>query len=377
MPGPVRAILPAMASVESRRDIVVVGASAGGVEALTKFVAGLPADLAAAVFVVLHMPAEARSLLPTILSRSGPLPAVRALDGAAIEHGTIYVAAPDRHLLLEPGRMRVLAGPRENGVRPAIDPLFRSAASFYGERVVGIVLSGVLDDGTDGLYTIKRHGGLAIVQDLTDAVCPGMPENAMARVEVDHCLPAAEIGQVLGRRARTPSTLRATDAGGAGSDERDAQGEMGAMSEAMSGPTSEDTDSAPGGGSPPKERGAASGFTCPECRGSLWEICDEKTGETLGFECRVGHRYSLEHMLADHGRAVEAAIWSAINTLEERASLLRKQSIRAQSNGLSNLASRFELQADEAAEHAEAIRGTLLVIVQSMTPEAGAIATGK
>jgi hypothetical protein len=186
--------------------VVVVGASAGGVEALARFVSGLPADLAASVFVVLHMPVDARSMLPLILSRSGPLPAVPAEDGAPIEPGRIYVAVPDRHLLVEPGRIRVLAGPRENSVRPAIDPLFRSAAWSYRDRVAGIVLSGVLDDGTEGLHTIKRRGGLAIVQDPADAICPAMPENAMRRVDVDYRLPAPKIGPLLATLARPPSS---------------------------------------------------------------------------------------------------------------------------------------------------------------------------
>jgi two-component system, chemotaxis family, protein-glutamate methylesterase/glutaminase len=175
-------------------DIVVVGASAGGVEALIRLVASVPAQLPAAVFVVLHVPPSGTSALPDILGRSGPLPAGHVKDGEPIEHGRIYVAPPDHHLLLRPGHVHLARGPRENGHRPAVDPLFRSAAREYATRVVGMVLSGALDDGTAGLVASRARGGLAVVQDPADALYSGMPVNALHHVAVDHVLPATAMG---------------------------------------------------------------------------------------------------------------------------------------------------------------------------------------
>ncbi|MHB8597769.1 MAG: chemotaxis protein CheB [Ktedonobacteraceae bacterium] len=179
-------------------DIIVIGASAGGVEALITLTATLPPNLQAAVFIVLHIPAQSPSMLPDILNRAGSLKVVSATDNAKIEYGHIYVAPPDFHLLVESEHIRVVSGPRENRHRPAIDPLFRSAASAYGSRVMGVILTGSLDDGTAGLQAIKRCGGLAIVQDPQDALFPSMPLSALANVQVDYTLPLAQIGPLLG-----------------------------------------------------------------------------------------------------------------------------------------------------------------------------------
>ena len=188
-----------------RRDVIVVGASWGGVDALKQLVAALPADLAASLFVVLHLMPESKSLLPQLLTRAGPLPARHPSDEEAIERGVIYVAPPDCHLMLERGKVRLSGGARENRCRPAIDPLFRSAARVYGRRVVGVVLTGAQDDGTAGMLRIKAAGGVTIVQDPAEAFCPDMPRNALARVEIDYCLPIAAIATTIAALATEPT----------------------------------------------------------------------------------------------------------------------------------------------------------------------------
>ena len=181
----------------ARHDIIVIGASAGGVHALVTLTGFFPQKLSAAIFVVLHIPAKSRSILPDILSRAGPLKAVEAVDCTGIEHRCIYVPPPDHHLLIERGRVRVVRGPKENRLRPAVDPLFRSAAQVYGSKVVGVILTGALNDGTAGLLAVKRHGGIAIVQDPDEALYSSMPLSALANVEVDYRLPLSSIGPLL------------------------------------------------------------------------------------------------------------------------------------------------------------------------------------
>ena len=260
------------------RDIIVVGASAGGVEALSGLAESLPADLPAAVFVVLHLPPDARSLLPQILDRAGPLPAAHPADGAPIEHGRIYVAPPDHHLLVHRGTVRVVRGPRENGHRPAVDPLFRTASLAYGARVAGVVLSGALDDGTSGLIVIKRRGGISIIQDPAEAAFPSMPVSALENDHVDYSLPAAEIGPLLAELARTPVQEEG------GTDVPNETHREAAMAELQSGAVHD-----------PNRPGTASGFTCPECHGALWELQEDGL---LRFRCRVGHAFSAESLLS-------------------------------------------------------------------------------
>src|SRR5438067_9028898 len=184
------------------KDIVVIGASAGGMAALERLVAGLPADLPAALFVVWHLSPGVRSVLPMVLSKAGPLPAANPKDGDPIKPGRIYVGPNDHHMLLERGYIRVTKGPKENRFRPAVDPLFRSAAYIYGTRTIGVVLSGALDDGTAGLWAIKMRGGAAVVQDPSDAMHRSMPINALDNVAVDYKVPVADMGPLLARLTR-------------------------------------------------------------------------------------------------------------------------------------------------------------------------------
>jgi two-component system chemotaxis response regulator CheB len=269
-----------------KQDIIVVGASAGGVEALSVLAAGLPADLEAAVFVVLHIGSGRingrRSYLPDILSRSGALPAVNPKDGDEIENGKIYVAPPDFHLLVEPERIHVFHGPKENRTRPAINPLFRSAALAYKGRVTGVILTGMLDDGVAGLAEIKRRGGVAVVQDPETAVYPSMPSHAVRLVDVDHVVPLPQIAAVVSALANT---------------ERKAPEREELMEKR---PTN---------------------LTCPECRGPLSE---ERQGKIVEYTCRVGHRYTPLAMADEHRDTVERSLWASLVALEEASDIAEK-----------------------------------------------------
>ncbi|MGH2415855.1 MAG: chemotaxis protein CheB, partial [Microcystaceae cyanobacterium] len=194
-----------------RHDILVIGASAGGIEALKQLVQALPKNLPAAVLVVVHIAAHSTSWLPRILNRSGVLKATHPKDDETIEHGHIYVAPPDRHLIVKRGCIHLARGPKENNCRPAIDVLFRTAAEVYGPRVVGVVLSGTLDDGTAGLVAVKKRGGVAVVQDPGDALFDGMPRSAIENVDVDYILPVSKMAAVLVKLANGPTSEEAVE----------------------------------------------------------------------------------------------------------------------------------------------------------------------
>jgi two-component system chemotaxis response regulator CheB len=319
------------------RDVVVIGGSAGSIEAVTEVVRGLPDDFPAAVFVVVHFPGSVSSTLPRILSRAGPLRATHARDGEAIKPGRIYVAPPDCHLHLSDGHIRLTKGPKENGHRPAIDPLFRTAAHSYGPRVTGVVLSGNLNDGTAGLLTIKQHEGIAIVQSLETAMYPGMPRSAIDHVAVDHVLSPSEIPVVLSELAVEP------------------------VPHVKVVPMSQDL---PAEQQPDefaladrhKQPGVPSTMTCPECHGTLWEAKDE---ELVRFRCRVGHAYGDEALLVHQSEQLEAALWTALRSLEEHSALGRRLAARANSRGHSHSASTFTEQAMDAEHHASVIRTVL------------------
>jgi two-component system chemotaxis response regulator CheB len=318
--------------------LVVIGASAGGVEALAELVSALPADFPAAVLAVMHFPPHATSLLPLILGRRGPLPAVHAEDGAEIRPGTIYVAPPDRHLLVEGGRLRLSRGPRENGHRPAADALFRSAARAYGRCVVAVVLSGTLDDGTAGLSTVRRRGGVTVAQHPDDALFAGMPKTAIEAGVVDHVLPVRDIAPLLARLAETPAPEEAA----VDSSLDDFEAAVAEMRPRALFP-----------GEPP---GRPAGLTCPECHGSLYEIHD---GELVRYRCRVGHGYGNDTLLAEQGDKVERALWMALQVLNERAALARRTAERMESRGSAGVAARFRSVADDAEQQAEVVEGAL------------------
>lgn len=321
----------------SRHDILVIGASAGGVEALVKLVGSFPDTLPAAVFIVLHIPPESPSQLPAILTRAGALPADHPKDGTCIEHGRIYIAPPDHHLLLEQDHVRVVRGPKENRHRPAIDPLFRSAARSYGPRVIGVILTGSLDDGTAGLLAIKRQGGKALVQDPKEALYPGMPQSALDHVAVDVCGSLAEIAQVLPQMVKEPA-----QPGQRVPKEMEKEVEIAALrGDAIN-------DQA--------QVGHPSVFSCPECGGVLWEIQDSSLTR---FRCRTGHAFTSEGVLAEQMETVERSLWFALKTLDEQANLAHRLAQRANDHGRKQLAQHFLQRMREAAHHASSLRRIL------------------
>lgn len=321
------------------RDIIVVGASAGGQEALTRLVERLPAGLPAALFVVRHTPEESHSILPEILSRHGRLLASHARDGEPIRYGHILVAPPDFHMILEEGRVRLTRGPRENRSRPAIDPLFRSAARVYGARVVGVVLSGLLRDGTAGLLAIRAAGGAAVIQDPDEALMPDMPRLARDIAGADHVLPAAEIAALLARLVCEPVAE-----GGA---------PMPDPLEQMPQQVQRDMAEQERDG----RRGQLSVYTCPECGGSLWQV-DQK--ELARFRCHTGHVYYAEKLLEEQSEALEAALWTAVRTFKEKTILARQLCVRERQLGNALAASRFEDEANVAERYGLLIQSHIL-----------------
>jgi two-component system, chemotaxis family, protein-glutamate methylesterase/glutaminase len=322
----------------AHRDIIVIGGSAGGVGALKRLVGSLPHDLAAAVLVVLHIGAR-RSALPEILSAAGPLPAAYPADGDPLLIGRIYVAPPDRHLIVERDRVRLTRGPVENRTRPAIDPLFRSAAQVYGPKVVGVILSGLRSDGTAGFFEIKRRGGTTVVQDPDEAEFPDMPLSALRHTTVDHCAPVAAIADLLaelsGRMRREGAARAGMAGGGAGGAARIEKGEENA---------------AVTGGYDFKPPVA---LTCPNCGGALADM----TEHTLPyFVCHIGHRYAASDMDEAQFREMEKALEVALRSLGERAALCRRMVEAARGRGATAFAGQWQDAEHEAQERKEVLR---------------------
>jgi two-component system chemotaxis response regulator CheB len=313
---------------QSYRDVIVVGASAGGVEALSLLAQGLP-QVDASIFVVVHTAPAGSGMLAKVLSHRGKWPAQLAEDGARFEHGHIYVAPPDRHLLLERDRMRLVRGPLENRHRPSIDSLFRSAAAALGPRVIGVVLTGYLDDGTAGAIAIKRRGGLIVVQEPEDALAPSMPESVILTAKVDYVVPLIEMPALLADLVAEPLSE---------TEQRMAEQPMSPKSEAL------------------EHTGKPSAYTCPECNGTLWEVEDEGL---LRFACRVGHAFTADSMMEDHSESAERALWAALRALEERADLSSRMAKRASDRGHALAAKRYLEMAQSAAHDAEVLRAML------------------
>jgi two-component system chemotaxis response regulator CheB len=296
-------------------DVIVIGGSAGSLEALQQLMRDLPADLPAAVFIVMHV--GATSYLAHFLRRNAAIQVKRAEAGERIEWGCVYVAPPGNHLLLHDRHVLLRRGPRENMSRPAIDPLFRSAAATFGGRVIGVIVSGALSDGSAGLRAVKRCGGVAVVQDPHDAAVDEMPRNAMARVEVDHVVASADMAGLLTR-------LTHQEAGPTPEISVDIKLEAAIAAQEL-------------GDMPIEERlGNVSPFTCPECHGALWEIAN---GDMLRYRCHVGHAYSADAILAAQADEVERLLRSLLRSHQERAALAGRAAEAERLNGRAKLAS--------------------------------------
>jgi two-component system chemotaxis response regulator CheB len=303
-----------------------IGGSAGAIEVVAHVLSDLPPDLAVPIFVVVHI-APTGSVLPDILQRRTSARVVNPLNGEPIEPGTVYVAPPDQHMTVSGGEIVLSREPRENGHRPAVDPLFRSLAREYGPSAVGLVVSGARDDGSAGMLHIKRAGGTALVQDPEESLYDGMPRNAMMAVQVDGALPARNLARRLIELAQRPMT-----------------------------PDQEPT--SPSGTDAGRERepGAGTRFTCPDCGGVLFE---HRESGLERFTCSVGHAYSPEALDAQQEHELEGALWAAVRSLEDRATLLRRMAARAAGSGRESLAANFEARARDSSERAQTIRGVI------------------
>jgi two-component system, chemotaxis family, protein-glutamate methylesterase/glutaminase len=298
-----------------RHDVLVLGASQGGLDVLSEIVASLPHDLAAAVCIVVHVAPDFASTLPDILSRRGPLRATHAIHGERLQTGRIYVAPPDNHLMLRTGYLHVVRGPKENGHRPAVDALFRSAATAYGPRVVGVVLTGALDCGTAGLLSIKARGGVAIVQHPDSASARSMPQSAIDHVEVDQVLAPPAIGPALVQLVSEPA---------------------GAWPAAVARSVMELEGDEPG---------LPASIVCPLCHGAVREA--EVGGFSL-FRCHVGHAFSGSSIAEEQTADVERALWAAMRTLEESAAFASRLATTAQGDLRRRFLEKAETQANEA-----------------------------
>lgn len=333
------------------RDIVVIGGSAGSLDPLKTILSKLPADFPGSVFISVHMTADYPSMLATVLSRSSSLPTTTPADQEQIRRGHIYVSRPDHHLTIEDGRVRVLRGPRENRHRPAIDPLLRTAAREYGPRVVGIVLSGLQDDGSAGLYAVRERNGIAIVQDPRDTVWKEMPQHAIEYAEPHYVLTADEIASTLVELVdATKSSVPMKEKNFA---VRKPNGKNGGR-KSRSNTALQKSNVNEHVSRPEEGEGTPSVFACPECHGVLWEVKNDKITR---FRCRVGHTYSPESLTTELSSASETALWAAVRALEEKAALQRRV---AEGMGLNRVtSSRLLDQSDADSENARLIRSMI------------------
>jgi two-component system chemotaxis response regulator CheB len=318
----------------STKHIVVIGASAGGIEAMRTLVAALPPDFPAPICVVVHTAPHAPGILDQILTRAGPLPAAQAGGRERLRPGHIYVAPPDHHLVVEPGIVRITKGPRENRFRPAIDPLFRSAAQVYGPGAIGVILTGSLDDGTAGLWAIKQLGGVAVVQDPNSALYPGMPEHVISHVDVDYIVPLEDVAPLLVRLTAAPVGAPVPVPEHVNVEVKIAM-EQNPIEAGL------------------ERIGEPSRFTCPECHGVLLQL---KEGGRIRFRCHTGHAFSVAGLLAAIGEDIEESLWVAIRTLEEGQLLMSSMADHLKGSHDPVEADRLIRRAEEAKRQSDVLR---------------------
>ncbi len=332
----------------TRRNIIVIGASAGGFEVIKQIVAGLPASLEASVFIVWHMSADIRGILPEVLNKQQTLYAANAIDKEPIKPNRIYVAPPDRHLVIERDHVRVTRGPKENRFRPAIDPLFRSAAYAYGPGVIGVILSGALDDGTAGLWAIKSRGGIAIVQDPSDAQVSAMPSNALREVAVDYALPAIGIAPLLEELSaeEIPQYNFPYMESNEIKKEINVILQEGSADEAI------------------LQLGELTPYTCPECHGVLSAI---KEGMRIRYRCHTGHAFSADSLLEALTENIEHSIWNAIREMEESVIFLNHMGDHLAEINQPHLAAIYFKKANEVMERIKLLRQAVIAHEQLNT----------
>jgi two-component system chemotaxis response regulator CheB len=318
----------------AKRDIVVIGASAGGVYALKELVSSLPKDFQASIFIVLHVSPHSPSFLPDILNHSGPILATHPKDGEPIHTSRIYVAPPDHHILLEYDQVIVKKGPKENRFRPSIDALFRSAAYTYGPRVIGVVLTGMLNDGTSGMWSVKRLGGLTIIQEPEEAMYPSMPDNVLEYVDVDYIVSVSEMADLLGKLIQETVADKPELA-----PEEDKRMELEVNIAAQ--------DNAFDMGI--LELGDLTPLTCPECNGALISL---KEGKLIRYRCHTGHAFTANTLLAEVTKNVEESFWKGVRSLEETVILLEQSGKQFAEGGNNAAAEQFFRKARETRERA-------------------------
>jgi len=319
--------------------LIVIGASSGGFETLKKIIHALPVDFNPPIFIVWHMSTEGTGILPMVLNRENKIPASHAYDKEPIQPNHIYVAPPDYHLLIEDGMVRTTRGPKENRFRPAIDPLFRSAAYSHTGHVIGIILSGALDDGTAGLWAVKSYGGTAVVQDPRDAEVASMPQSALREVNVDYCVPASEIADLLVRLAKEPVKTSAI------MEDRKIKKEIDIAA-----------------GKPAMEKGdlpfgELTPYTCPECHGVLSRIHDDKL---VRYRCHTGHAYSTDTLMADISEKIETSLYNAMRGIDESVILLNHIGDHFAESNQPKLAALYFKKAKEASDRSQLVRKAVI-----------------
>ena len=335
--------------MSSPKFVIVVGASAGGMNALSEFVAGLKPGIDAAVFVVMHL--ARTSISDFLVHRLKPLtelPCQVATDNLSIKKGHIYIASPNLHLLVKKGSMLLGRGPEENRWRPSIDVLFRSAAAAYSTRAIGVVLTGLLDDGTTGMLAIQRSGGTCIVQDPNEAEYPDMPLSVLNNMEVNYCIPLTEMGNVISTITQTiPDEIPAP--------------RVVIIESEIAERVVVDYDNV-------QQLGEKSIYACPDCGGGLWNI--NKGGDGQGkfdrYRCHIGHSYSEKDLVIKQGEIFESTLWTALRIMEERRNLLLKLADDHAKKGLASMAKNYKEKADDIQVHVDKMKEVLFASQKSV-----------